>query len=343
MFKGWLWFCINYQLEELTKRNEMIEMINKSSSRKYSISVILLGLLFLFQNCADVGYRKPPKQEKKIQQVEEVVTPPTLVPVPQFLNESFVLKGQAMPLDVLWVIDNSGSMKQEAGHVRQNISRFIDHIESFADVKVGLISEKGNSGTSVSLPSASNMFQVNRKVASRNAFRITASEVTNGQLKDFFREGASRIIIVVTDDKSDMSYSDFIAQIGGGAERPKVFSFSSFASKSESPCRANYSDVYFTAASETGGKVFNVCDSDWSGHFDTLAEEVIEFTDTKVTLNESQIDEILSVKINGELAESSSYTFDGVTVSLKSELLNDLEGDEINLEVKYKKTTYSYY
>jgi hypothetical protein len=46
-------------------------------------------------------------------------------------------------VDILWAIDNSGSMSNEIAQVGQNFNKFADHIRSAADLKVGLITCTG--------------------------------------------------------------------------------------------------------------------------------------------------------------------------------------------------------
>lgn len=72
------------------------------------------------------------------------------------LVDEFEVSAQSKPapLDIVWGIDNSGSMVEEAAQVRTNLERFADTLKARTDVRVGLISEavQNLQGTHVPLP-----------------------------------------------------------------------------------------------------------------------------------------------------------------------------------------------
>lgn len=135
-----------------------------------------------------------------------VVPRPTIAQTPQppggpfFLDttENVVTDFEKPLVDVVWLIDNSSSMTEEAAHVRQNFQAFLDQTNSQTDMRLMLISEKyaaapnwncviyGSEGTpcGVSLPpalAAPNYFHFPTFVASTNplAFAAAASCIKN--------------------------------------------------------------------------------------------------------------------------------------------------------------------
>ena len=54
--------------------------------------------------------------------------------------DTFITSTVQTPVDVVWAIDNSGSMAGEVENVRKNFSFFLDSVKGLQDVKVGLIS-----------------------------------------------------------------------------------------------------------------------------------------------------------------------------------------------------------
>ena len=73
------------------------------------------------------------------------------VPVtPGTTTETFSITTNQGMIDMVWVIDNSGSMKEEAAAVRTNFSQFLTSVQSRTDMKIALISEREDSLSSIS-------------------------------------------------------------------------------------------------------------------------------------------------------------------------------------------------
>ena len=96
-------------------------------------------------------------------------------------SESFALELRESLLDVVWVIDNSGSMSEEAAQVRANFDRFIESVSDQANLQVALISAEapvGRQGTSVKLSEAAKAKghrQLNTPIGSTNGLAVIAS------------------------------------------------------------------------------------------------------------------------------------------------------------------------
>ena len=81
--------------------------------------------------------------EETPEEVTEEVEPE--VTVFKEIKESIQTQTVQNPIDIVWVIDNSGSMSQEISFVESNFSSFLDSISQLSSVKLGLISEKVSS------------------------------------------------------------------------------------------------------------------------------------------------------------------------------------------------------
>ncbi len=57
-------------------------------------------------------------------------------------SETFSITQNQGMIDVVWVIDNSGSMSEEAAQVRKNFEQFVDTVQSQSDMKIALLSKK---------------------------------------------------------------------------------------------------------------------------------------------------------------------------------------------------------
>jgi|GEM_PF-1606734 len=244
------------------------------------------------------------------------------------------------PLDIVWVIDNSGSMSEESDHVRSNFAKFIARVSGDTALKVALVSQKEGQGKNgVTLDeqlNPENFVQINREIASHEAL-LAAAEVSEGELAGFFRQDAQKAFVFVTDDESeDLAASAFrarVAQIPGG----RKFSAYSFIAlgEDESPCGSGEGAEYVEASKMSGGEVFNICEEDWSSHFETLADSVIaQVQDTVQLRHIIQIEDIISIKVNGQFIESSDYVLSGDRIRIVGGLLNPAIPN--TLEVVYR-------
>lgn len=198
------------------------------------------------------------------------------------------------PADIVWIIDNSGSMTQEAKWVQQHMNTFSSKIvASGIDVHVVLISSASNqtNGVCIPTPLGSGTCPADTKlptflhdvktVASTNALSLLVSEYPN--YKSALRAGAARNFVVVTDDDSAMTAADFKTKITAldpagmaGFKLHGIFSYD--APSVAGPCQnvaAKEGKVYKTLVKDTGGVSGNLCAQDFAPVFDQLATAVI--------------------------------------------------------------------
>jgi len=80
--------------------------------------------------------------------------------------------------DVVWVIDNSGSMAEEADNVRKNFEAFLSTVSAVRDLKTALVSSYGTNGTQMALPEKyqgqENYTHFKRRIGSTDALTIAA-------------------------------------------------------------------------------------------------------------------------------------------------------------------------
>lgn len=135
---------------------------------------------------------------------------------------------QASAVDIIVIIDNSGSMTEEAIQTRDNMNRFAEIIDmSGLDYRVVLISRPGetNNGVCIPAPLGSGMpecvsgpegrlLAVHQAVASRNAPDLIISLYP--MYRDFLRPEAVKAFIWITDDESrDYTADSFRAALAG--------------------------------------------------------------------------------------------------------------------------------
>lgn len=207
---------------------------------KYAAGITIL--LLCFQNCgteygitqkvsSDAGSTLNTSGDPTNPPTDPPTNPPTTPPptAKGYVQDQqdFMSQTALKEVDIIWVIDNSRSMTEEASHVRNNFEKFIKQLESQVDIKTALISttRKSSYETQVSLPASAklngNNLEIDYFVDSYNAtlLAVAAScrttDVTGicatlrsnsrysrvmGSLNSFLRPNSNKVFIFVTDD-----------------------------------------------------------------------------------------------------------------------------------------------
>lgn len=274
-------------------------------------------------------------------------------------------------VDIVWVVDNSRSMEDEAHHVRQNVASFADQVKKRANVRMALISRKGNSGTAVSLPSGSDFYHIDQEVTSWDGILLAASAIcgsgskaspscrdidnpnlikphnkqenpqaeindskkVRGKLRDFLsREHSKKVFVFVTDDNSSWSYEKFlaIAKENLHGQTPMVSSFIQLPNSSKA-CGHAVGTAYMNLASRTGGKVYDICQSNWKSTFEQLANDVEREIETVFELPKGvHGKDVVSVLKNGFPIDPKYYQVTNTMVRI-SKSVGLKEGDLIQV------------
>lgn len=216
-------------------------------------------------------------------------------------------------VDIVWVVDASGSMLDEQIKIGQNITQFADDITSAAvDVRIVMLT------TSAAIPVICEAGDpdpaANTALAGDPRYRFIQANVdsTNpldiavdmfGQYRDFLRPGAATHFIFVSDDESsyralpdvNARATTFQADMQGLLGLP----FFVHTISSEGPTACNDpmcmpdpnsglcvfvmlgcgasapGSTYWELASRTGGLTASICQQDWSNIFEPLTEAIV--------------------------------------------------------------------
>ncbi|WP_413287587.1 VWA domain-containing protein [Bdellovibrio sp. HCB337] len=248
---------------------------------------------------------------------------------PPVMTESFTVNSTKMvrPLDMVWVVDNSGSMKEEAAHVRNNLTTFINSLDKASDMKFLLYSQKGTTGTLVSLPSgldAARFTQVNKVVGSTDGTKLVGDHLVLA-LKNgvpFFRTDSKKIVVFVTDDNSAISAATFMGLLDqAGARSADVAVFSFIGQGSASPCQAATGAVYQTLADQTKAKTYNICNLDWAQYFTDLKTDVLTKLGRSFKLQDTLAMKIVKVEVDGKVLLASDYSFAAGVLTLNDSVV----------------------
>ncbi|MET0341788.1 MAG: hypothetical protein ABW252_12360 [Polyangiales bacterium] len=190
------------------------------------------------------------------------------------------------PIDVVWIIDTSGSMRDEAAQVQANIAGFMrDFEQSSADTRAVMITENDPALGSALAADPRYRF-VRSKVGSRELYEVALE--TFGSYRDFLRPGALTHFVMVTDDNDRTAAETFRTQM----EQQLGHAFIQHAIASEDvngrPCRseactgllclggaAAVGATYNTLADLTEGEKISICSTDWTEVFGRLRDAVL--------------------------------------------------------------------
>jgi hypothetical protein len=196
-------------------------------------------------------------------------------------------------VNVVWVIDTSGSMDQEAAAVQQNINRFAQQIvgAGLTDYRVVVVSERDFISVPDPLGSdAAHFLHIEERVGSDEPLSALLGRF--GDYADFLIDNTLTHFIAVTDDESEISAQEFQTQMGTnlggdpfivnaiasppGESSTTIFGISIGACTGQYGSAARAGEVYWQAAEATGGLTFSICSGDWSALVDQLAKAVGE-------------------------------------------------------------------
>jgi len=205
------------------------------------------------------------------------------------------------PADILVVVDNSGSMSAEAGFVQSNLNIFSSQIFlANIDAHVALISADNSDDAGICLasplgsgacPDDTNLpgyLRINDGVGSNNALQKILDHYD--EWSAIFRATASKHVIVVTDDDSDLGANAFDAAFRALDPSLEDYVFHAIASPEDPiiacvamttccpaflPFSADISQEYIDLANLRGGIFGNLCEQNFGPIFDQVSTAVV--------------------------------------------------------------------
>jgi len=193
------------------------------------------------------------------------------------VNADFV----AVPSDIIFIVDQSGSMNQETVYVQQQINSFAAQISASAiDYRVVMIARTTGSNAicvppPLGGPSCGNNTRfrlVNQAVGSNNGPALSISQY--GMYSDFLRMDAKKHFVFVTDDNSSLSAANWTNMLG--ALMPTgmfadytvhgIYAYGMGSGGCTGTFGAGAADgtVYTTLVTQTMGARGVICTGDWT-------------------------------------------------------------------------------
>lgn len=202
-------------------------------------------------------------------------------------NESY-----AVDVDILWVIDNSGSMRPYQNRVIANSDIFIRQFAASSRLrwKMGLISTSYNEPPYVGFntvldwqtPDPAQVFNsgVARLGINGDVFERTFDPTINvlDTYPNWMRPNAYFILVIVSDEleQSRMDVNSFISRIAAktGGDPRKFIAYGIYSSYSNSMTNQKYKEV----VQKTNGKIYNLESTDYGVLLSELGKDLVSKT-----------------------------------------------------------------
>jgi hypothetical protein len=209
-------------------------------------------------------------------------------------------------VDILWLIDTSGSMREETANVQKNFGSFLQNLTRQTNTRLTLVAAESAIKLSAEA-SAAGHSQINKTVASTDALVIAKSLLNGGTVQ--LRDRARFVVVVVTDDNAasvtDANFLEgLVPQIA--QKKPALFAFRGDVTKPN--CKVAKKGVaYENLAVKTGGQVFDICDLDWTPNFDKLVRSVESIANSAFKIDDLGLESVSKVILDGLVLEPRDY------------------------------------
>lgn len=253
------------------------------------------------------------------------------------------------PVDIVWFVDNSGSMIEENRYVSMNLNTFASAMAaSGLDYRVIMVARRGTGTLQVCVPpplggpacgDSPRFRHVDQQVESTDGLQLVLS--TRPRWIDFVRLQSLKFFVAVTDDESAMTADTFerLIRAEPAFERFTFHSIVGYNDRTDCPSLARVGATYLTLSDRTGGERARVCAMDWSMIFRSFADAIVRRTNfwqlTRPARPETL--QVWSVTNDGRrtLLPMSAWTYDAMTnrVTVNPAML---PRDNAGLEITYR-------
>lgn len=282
------------------------------------------------------------------------------LPLPSANNECHTTEGfpaaseSRPPVDVVWFVDNSGSMTEETRYVNMNLNTFAGVMEaSGLDYRVIMIARRGTGSLQVcatpplggaNCGDGPRFRHVDQQVESTDGLQLVLN--TYSRWGDFVRPQALKFFVAVTDDNSALSADAFDAMIRMRPpfERYTFHSIVGYNNRTECPTLATVGTVYLTLTERTMGERARICDMDWSGIFTSFARSIVRRTNFFTLTTAPHLDTIrvYLIDANGRrmLLPMTAWSYDPMTMRLTVDPAA-IPGNSQGIDITYRPASAS--
>ncbi len=227
-------------------------------------------------------------------------------------------------VDILWVVDNSGSMMEHQQNLAANLNTFTAEFQAKGGLewRFGLLSTSEMDDSIVGMDAHSLLDWTTPQGLER--FRVAVEKLgTNGSGEEqaffpitkhlkhhngFLRDQATLAIIIVTDaaEQSRVHPQEFYEFLLRAKPNQKLVTYGVFGA-ADLGCRPtddhwNYKDsAYEGLVNRTGGKVYKLCDPDFGAHLSDIGKDLVSRIDQPfIRLPSRPINGTISVTYQGK-------------------------------------------
>jgi len=263
--------------------------------------------------------------------------------VEAWVSDSFTQDG-TVDVDILFVIDNSGSMGSNQTNIKNNFDVFMNAFAAAGvSYQVALITTDDSNfvGDVITNSTPDPVTEFNDQIDSigtrGSAYEkglwfayesTTTGDASPGSSTGFFRTGA-RLVVVYVSDEGDYSHQTY-GSGGSTTMLPTDYASSLLSLKSSSSlvvahaiagdypsgCSTNggaqFGDGYYDVVTDLGGTFMSICASDWSTTMDTLARESL--AQLAFALSSTPIEDTIEVTVDGVISSDWSYDISANTI-----------------------------
>ena len=276
-----------------------------------------------------------------------------------WVADSFTQDG-TVDVDILFVIDNSGSMGSNQTNIKNNFDTFMNAFTAAGvSYQIALITTDNSDfvGSVITNLTPDPVTEFNNQIDSIGTSgsahekglwyayeSTTTGDASSGSSTGFFRPSARLVVVYVSDEpdhsdnafggggSSTMTPSDYSASLLSLKSSSALVSAHAIAGDFPSGCSSNggaqFGEGYYEVVSDLGGTFMSICASDWSTTMDTLARESL--SQLGFSLSDQPIEETIEVYVNSVL--STDWTYDATSNMV---IFNSAPIDGSSIEIFY--------
>ena len=234
-------------------------------------------------------------------------------------------------LDILWVIDNSGSMSSHQSNLATNISYFMNNfIHLGVDFNMAVITTDDPSFSQIITDQDLNAVTLLAQSVVTGTYGSGIErgiQMARDSLSDsnyagpggnFFRQD-SKLVVIFVSDEPDHSYSTWTSYTTFFDQLKPAGYFIPFGIIGDPPSGcggggwqgAMYGQGYYELINHYGGSWYSICETDWGTQMQSLGNQVV--TQSRFSLSEDDpVEETISVFVDGQQLEEG-WSYDATT------------------------------
>lgn len=259
--------------------------------------------------------------------------------------DTFTFGVSARAVDIVFIVDQSGSMSTEIAMVKSNLNSFSTYINGTKlDYHVIMLAKRGTSTYDICIPpplggancaDGTRYKQVDQTVGSTNELTLFQSKITD--IESFMRAKSLRQIVVITDDNSSLSASSFHTWVKARTDWSDYIFHTVASLVTTSGCTASIGKVYMDLSSWTSGYQTDLCKANWSTLFQQLGQSVAGIAIKQYALTKTPLNSKVDVSYGStKKTQGTDYDYDSTKnqIELKGTLPTD--GTSITACYQYK-------